>query len=136
MIDDFLQFAAERGLLTSEQVRLVRTQLRTAPEPIGMLAFRHGMISGADIDRILEAQRDDGRVFGELAIEMGLLTAAQIEALLCVQRCRNAVEVAEALALSGLVPPGRILPCLGEFLSTHAHCTSSATPSTPAEASP
>ena len=128
MVEDFLQFVASRGLLTTEQLKIVRTQLRTAPEPIGMLAFRHGMISGADIDRVLEAQRHDGRVFGELAVEMGLLTTEQIQALLCVQRYRYAVEVAEALALSGLVPPGRILPALGEFLSARAECTDASTP--------
>lgn len=135
MIQEFLEFVAQRGLLSREQLAYVRSQLRRAPEPIGMLAFRHGMISGADIDRILDAQRSDGRVFGELAVEMGILTPAQVESLLGIQRCLSAVEVAEALALSGLVPVNDIMTTLGEFLTTHGNLAVTAG-STPAEHNP
>ncbi len=134
MMQEFLAFVAQRGLLSREQLEYVRSQLRRAPEPIGMLAFRHGMISGADIDRILDAQRTDGRVFGELAVEMGILTPAQVDALLGIQRCLSAVEVAEALALSGLVPVADIMTILGEFLT--AHSTLVGTGAAPAERDP
>jgi len=113
----FLEFLVGRGSLAPQQVEQVRSILRGAPEPIGSIAFSYGMISGGDIDDILDEQQFSREPFGEIAIRKGLLTREQLETLLGVQQMRAATETAEALALSGLLPMDEVTRLLGRFLS-------------------
>ena len=113
----FLEFLTNEGTFPVEELDDIRTLLRVAPEPIGAIAFRYGMLSAADIDRILDEQRANRRPFGEIARQMGMLREDQLQTLLSVQRMRAATEVTEALALAGLFPVEEIVPLLGRFLS-------------------
>jgi hypothetical protein len=113
----FLEFLAKQGVVPSERLEELRNLLRSAPEPIGSIAFGHGMIGGGDIDVILDEQRKDYRPFGEIAMSMGMLTRNQVDALLRVQQMRGAVETAEALALSGICLIDDITTQLGRFFS-------------------
>lgn len=112
----FLEFLAAEGDISLGQLDEIRRLLRGAPEPIGSIAFSYGMISGSDIDAVLDEQRKTYRPFGEIAISKKLLTRGQVEKLLGVQQIRAATESAEALALSGVCPIERIMPRLGQFL--------------------
>ena len=112
----FLEFLAAAGTIDPEQLVSVQNVLRVPPEPIGSIAFRHGMITGGDIDEILDEQRTNYRPFGEIAISKGVLTRRQMETLLGVQQLRAATETAGALALSGVAPIEQISTLLGRFL--------------------
>lgn len=113
----FLDFLAAEGLIPCERVARMQDILRTAPEPIGAIAFSYGMINGNDVDEILDEQRHDSRPFGEIAVDKGLLTPEQVNTLLYVQRIRAASEVAEALALAGVCSIDQLTPQLGRFLA-------------------
>lgn len=112
----FLDFLASEGVIATDRVEQIRGLLRGVPEPIGSIAFSYGMITGADIDDILDEQQRDYRPFGEIAISKNLLTRQQVDTLLGVQRIRATTECAEALTLSGVCPIEDIMPKLGEFL--------------------
>lgn len=115
----FLEFLTAEGAISSEELGHIQGLLRGAPEPIGSIAFRYGIIAGSDIDAILDEQRTAYRPFGEIAVSKGLLSPAQVETLLGIQRIRAAAESAEALALSGMCPMERIMTQLGQFLLQH-----------------
>jgi hypothetical protein len=112
----FLEFLTAEGTISPEQLGQIQGLLRGAPEPIGSIAFRYGIIGGSDIDAILDEQRAAYRPFGEIAISKGLLTQEQVETLLGIQRIRAAAESAEALALSGICPMDQVMTQLGQFL--------------------
>lgn len=114
----FLKFLAGEGVINPDRVAGFQETLRAAPEPLGVIAFRYGMITGGDIDEILDAQRHDDRPFGEIAVEKGLLTTEQVRTLLFVQQMRAATEAAEALALAGVCPVEEMMIQLGRFLLT------------------
>lgn len=114
----FLEFLAAKGAVPADRVDELWNMLRSAPEPIGSIAFSHGMITGGDIDVILDEQRRRYRPFGEIAMEMGMLRREQVEALLLVQQMRAAVETAEALALSGFCSVEEVRSELGRFFHT------------------
>lgn len=114
----FLKFLAAKGVVPADRVEDLWNTLRNAPEPIGSIAFSHGMITGGDIDVILDEQRNRYRPFGEIAMEMGMLRRDQVEALLLIQQMRAALETAEALALSGFCSIEEARSELGRFFDT------------------
>lgn len=116
----FLEFLAAEGIVPSERLENLHQLLRGAPEPIGSIAFSYGMITGGDIDLILDEQRKDHRRFGEIAMSTGMLTREQVNILLQVQQMRAAVETAEALALSGICTIDEMKTQLGRFFSTRS----------------
>ncbi len=120
MRDAFIDFLGTRSSLPVEAGERLRTLLRGAPEPIGSIAFKYGLIASGDIDLILDHQRKNHRPFGMIAIELGILTKVQLKALLKVQQMRAAVEIAEALALAGIQPVEQIMTNLGEFMCQFA----------------
>ena len=113
----FLEFLVAKGVVPQDRLDHLGTLLRCAPEPMGSIAFSYGMVTGADIDAILDEQRQSQRRFGEIAVDLGILTHDQVEVLLRVQHLRGAVETAEALALSGLGSIDEMITQLGHFLT-------------------
>jgi len=111
----FLEFLAAEDIVPAKRLENLHQLLRGAPEPIGSIAFSYGMITGGDIDVILDEQRSDYRPFGEIAMSMGMLTREQVDALLHVQQMRSAVETAEALVLSGMCETDKMRAQLGKF---------------------
>jgi len=116
----FLEYLVSQGVVPSNRLEILQRVLRGVPEPIGSIAFRYGMITGADIDVILDEQRGEHRPFGQIAVERSLLTQEQVDTLLLVQQMRAATETAEALALSGICSIEQIIPLLGSFLAQSA----------------
>ena len=117
MRKEFVEYLVSQGVLPSSGAGGLRNLLRGAPEPIGSIAFSYGMITGPDIDAILDDQRQTHSPFGEIARNMGMLTRAQIETLLHIQQVRAATEIAEALALSGLCSPDDMMAHLAQFFA-------------------
>ncbi len=113
----FVEYLVAQGVLPPTGAGSLRNLLRGAPEPIGSIAFSYGMITGPDIDTILDEQRESHSPFGEIARKMGMLTRAQIQTLLRIQEVRAATEIAEALALSGHCSTDDIVAHLAQFLS-------------------
>jgi hypothetical protein len=122
----YLDYLVEQGVLPRGKLESALERLHTPPEPIGSIAFSHGLLSCQDIDCILDEQRHSREQFGQIAVQRGLLTEAQIETLLQIQQTRAASEAAEALALSGLCPPQVILEYLGRFLMSMAGAAAAA----------
>lgn len=122
----FIEYLMTNGILSPEKLEQIQNFVKTAREPIGSIAFGYGLISGWDIDNVLEQQRTTYRPFGEIAVEKGLLTQSQVDALLMVQQLRACIEIAEALALSGTCETEAIVSRVGRFLSVadnHLLCT-------------
>lgn len=117
MRTEFLRFLTEQQLVPVDRTGSFAKALQCAPEPIGAIAFRYGLITGSQIDDILDEQRREYRPFGEIAVDKEMLTTAQVETLLYIQHFRSAVETAEALALAGVCPAERLVVHLGRFLS-------------------
>ena len=117
MRKEFLEHLAATGVVPPESLDDLRDVLRGAREPIGAIAFKYGMITGSDIDLVLEEQRHSYRRFGEIAMSLGMLTRAQVEALVQIQQLRLAIETAEALALSSVCSLDRVMAELGTFLA-------------------
>ena len=136
MRSSFLEFLIDEGLIPQDRQNQVRDLLRRAPEPIGAIAFSYGMITGGDVDSILDEQRLSKKPFGEIAVSMGLLTERQVEVLLRVQKMRAATEVAEALMLAGLCPIEQVMAQLGRYLSVATFATHPVFASAPASPSP
>ena len=118
MRKEFLSFLAEANLVPLDKTESFSQTLQCAPEPIGGIAFRYGLVTGADIDAVLDEQRRAYRPFGEIAVSQGLLTEKQVEVLLYIQHLRGATEAAEALALAEICPIERLIGYLGQFLSS------------------
>jgi hypothetical protein len=116
----FLEFLVAEGIVPAGQVEDLGSLLRGAREPIGSIAFSFGMITGGDIDVVLDQQRKDYRPFGEIAMELGMLSRQQVEALLRIQEMRGATETAEALALSGICSIEDVTAQLGRFFGRQA----------------
>jgi hypothetical protein len=87
-------------------------------DPIGLLAYSHGLLPGDGIEEILSKQRDMDLRFGETAIRMGLLTNQQVEILLLIQQYRAAMELGEALALTGQADYDEVMRALHQFWAT------------------
>ena len=112
----FLEYLSAEGVISSDVAENLQGLLRGVPEPIGSIAFSYGMITGSDIDVILDEQRREYRPFGEIAMDMGMLRREQVETLLRIQQVRGATDTAEALALSGVCSVEDTLKQLSQFL--------------------
>lgn len=120
MSGEFLEYLISQGIITKPQSERVRGLVSKVREPIGSIAFSYGLLSGEDVDLVLNEQRRGHRQFGEIAQALGILTRAQVEALVRVQHVRSAVEVAEALIVSGLLAPESAFQALGRYLTQEA----------------
>ena len=116
MRKEFIEYLAGERFLPTDTLEAVRGLLRSAPEPIGTLALRYGIIAAGDIETVLDEQRETRMPFGEIAVSQGLIQRDQLDALLRVQQVRAAVEIAEAIALSRICSVDDIMAHLGRFL--------------------
>jgi hypothetical protein len=117
MEQDFLSFLVARGQLPQSRVDAIREQVHITREPIGAIAFAHGLLTGEDIDVILTAQRDHYAPFGQIAAEQGLLTQAHVDTLVQIQHARAALSMAEALSLAGVMPMTQLLGLLSDYFT-------------------
>jgi hypothetical protein len=120
MEQDFLAYLVSRGHLPEQRSLAIRQTVRIAREPIGAIAFAHGLLTGEDIDLILSRQREEHRPFGQIAAELGMLTQIQVDTLVRVQHARAALSLAEALALASIVPLETAVAELNAYLTPRA----------------
>jgi hypothetical protein len=114
----FLDHLLELGLIPQSCHADLSQWSRHSRIPFGMLAVHHGLLTGEDIDSILDAQRSSFKLFGELAIEMGLLRGAHVPVLLDIQAFQCACSVAQGVALSGAMSLPAVLAELGDLMAT------------------
>ncbi len=103
MRNQFLDFVAQTGRANPALLERIRGD-RPHREPLGALAFRHGLIGGDEIDAILDEQRRARRPFGQIAVERGFLTQEQVADLLKLQNLNDVVEAAESLIVTRTAP--------------------------------
>lgn len=113
----FLDYLAERDLVTEGLARQLEERIRLAREPIGMIALGHGLLTTAQIDTILDRQKHCSIRFGEIAVQLGFLTGEQVETLVRIQGLRSAVAFAETLALGGVLRYEDAVRYLGTFFA-------------------
>ncbi len=112
---EFADYLLEKGLIGDDALQRLADEGWNIRDPIGLLAYAHGLLPVESIDEVLTTQRDLDLRFGETAVRMGLLTNPQVEVLLMVQQYRSAMELAEALALQGEVDFEEVMKSFHEF---------------------
>lgn len=99
----FIEFLMERDLVPVSVAKRLIEDKRYVREPIGMIAVSHGLLRPDQIDTILDHQDDSNKRFGEVATELGFLTEQQVETLIKIQQARVPTDIAEVLALAGVL---------------------------------
>ncbi len=120
MKTDFLDFLFVQGRLTELQRDTIRRTVSANQEPLGAIAFAHGLLSAEDVDLVLSQQRQAHRPFGQIAAQLGMLTQAQVTMLLQLQSTRAALALAEALALAGVLPLDTVMAEMAAYLAPGA----------------
>ncbi len=120
MRSSFMDYLVEEGVVPAERLAHLQRNWRDAADTIGAIAFRHRVLSGEDIDDILDEQVRQYRPFGQIACELGRLDEQQVRMLLRMQQLRMAVDLVEELVLSGIVTADQILPHFGRFMQRNA----------------
>ena len=116
MSHPFVEFLIEGDLAPQEVGGQLAGQSKFIREPIGMIAVSHGLIQSEQIDVILDRQRECKQRFGEIAVELGFLAHGQVNTLVKIQEFRAAGNIAECLALAGVLSFEDAAQCLGAFL--------------------
>lgn len=117
MAKKFMDHLRQASIVSDRQMGLVNQHPSRDTEQVGSIAMTYGMLTGGDIDIILDEQRREYRMFGKIAVELGMLSPKQVDNLYNVQQMRKTVEVAEALILSGTCPFADVCEHLGSFLA-------------------
>lgn len=99
----FVEFLIERDLVPASVTKKLIEDKRYVREPIGIIAVSHGLLRPDQIDTILDHQDDSNKRFGEIAIELGFVTQQQVETLVKIQQSRIPTDIAEVLALAGVM---------------------------------
>lgn len=73
------------GLVTVEQLHEAAATRRRKRPVIGKLALKQGMMSMAQVFRVLEQQAFTGELFGEVAVNLGFLNEVDLFKLLQLQ---------------------------------------------------
>lgn len=111
----FIQFLLERDIVSESVARRFTENKRYVREPIGMIAVDHGLLDVSQIDEILDRQSETDKRFGEIAVEMGFMSEAQVERLVKIQANRVPADIAEILALAGVITCEDAVQYLGAF---------------------
>jgi len=112
---EFADYLLARGLIDESALQRLAGEGWNIRDPIGLLAYAHGLLPADSIEEILTKQRDMDLRFGETAVRMGLLTTQQVDILLMIQQYRAAMELGEALALWGRIDLDDMLRAFHQF---------------------
>lgn len=115
---DFARFLADRLSLDPDEIMMASDWAGTG-NTIGAIALRLGLLDLDQIDRILDMQDSDKRLFGEIAVNLEFITNEQVEGLIQLQRYHQLLEAGEALILRGLVTMEQLQETLLEFYRLH-----------------
>jgi len=111
---DFGRFLANRLHLDPDEI-LNASDWAGTGNTIGALALRLGLLDLDQIDRILDMQDADKRLFGEIAVNLEFITEDQVEGLIQLQRYHQLLEAGEALIIRGLVTIEQLQESLLEY---------------------
>lgn len=114
MREKFIDFVIASGRANAAPLERIRGD-RPHREPLGALAFRHGLIGGDEIDAILDEQRRAKRPFGKIAVERGFLSQAQVDDLLKLQNLSDVIGVAETMIVTRAASYEAVVKSLAEF---------------------
>ena len=112
----FIEFLVEHDYVSENVAKQLTENKRYIREPIGMIAVNHGLLKPNEIDVILDHQRVSKARFGEIGVELGFLDDTQVSTLVKIQEFRAASDIAEALALSGVLTVEDAVRYLGAYL--------------------
>ncbi len=112
---EFADYLLAKGLIDEAALQRLADEGWNIRDPIGLVAYSHGLLPAESIDDILARQKDLDLRFGETAVRMGLLTSGQVEVLLMIQQYRAAMELAEGLALWGQADYDEVMRALHQF---------------------
>ena len=90
---------------------------------IGALALRVGLLTSAQVDKVLERQEVRGGYFGDIAVESGDLTSHQVAQLLELQQLHDDLFLAEQLVVAGRID---VPTLLNKLCAYHAEAGASA----------
>ncbi len=107
----FGEFLIAEGRVSGDQVGLALAEQRRRQIPLGLLAMHSGLLTSAEVHRVLRAQthRRAWKRFGEVASEMGLLDDTAVETLLARQR-RTRPRLGAILVEQGAIEPDDLTP--------------------------
>ncbi len=102
--------------MSRDQIGLALAEQRRRQIPLGLLAMHSGLLTSAEVHRVLRSQthRRAWKRFGAVASEMGLLDSNAIETLLARQQ-RTRPRLGAILVEQGAVEPDD----LGELVECH-----------------
>jgi hypothetical protein len=115
---EFADYLLAEGLIDESALQQLADDGWNIRDPIGLLAYSHGLLPADSIEEILTKQQDLDLRFGETAVRLGLLTHQQVEVLLMIQNYRAAMELGEALALIGRIESEEVMRALHKFWQT------------------
>lgn len=79
----FCEFILARGILSQDQVELLKKEARAEAMPLGKILVTSGVMKVKDVMRVLAIQSENrGERFGDIAIRLGLVNADQVGAAL------------------------------------------------------
>lgn len=111
----FEEFLAERLGLTPDEC-VASSEWSGTGNTIGALALRLGALDLNQIDRILDVQEEDKRLFGVLAIDLGFMTSSQVDRLIELQRYHQIVEIGEHLVVQGKISTEEMHQAITDYL--------------------
>ncbi len=114
---EFADYLMGKGVIGEEALQRLADDGWNIRDPIGLLAYAHGLLPVESIDEVLTTQKDLDLRFGETAVRMGLLSDQQVEVLLLIQQYRSALELGEALALKGELGFDQVMRAFHDFWS-------------------
>jgi len=117
---EFADYLLAEGLIDESALQRLADEGWNIRDPIGLLAYAHGVLPEDSIEEILTRQKDLDLRFGETAVRMGLLSPQQVDTLLMIQHYRAAMELGEALALWGQITYEDVLRAFHRFWATKA----------------
>ncbi len=115
-MEAFVEFLSERDAISATIARRLAGR-HYVREPIGMIAVGHGLLNPAQVDLVLDRQRECRDRFGEIAVQLRLLTGEQVDVLVKIQEFRTSCEIAEVLALSHAMTIEDAARHVGAFLT-------------------
>lgn len=112
----FGEFLIKRGVATESQILKALDDQKKKRLPIGTVAVTEKFLSIKDVYVILNKQFEDPeKKFGEVAVELGLLTGEELQTILELQFEKNP-NVGEILIEHGVLDRDRLFEELNAFV--------------------
>lgn len=111
----------KKGVITAEQLVAAIDYQHSREPPVGQLAMEEGSLSAQQVFKILRSQSDvPHERFGEVAVSMGMLTPAQLQRLLMIQWQRKP-SLIDALVQLQILSQARVEKELSAYRDAMEH---------------